>query len=69
MIKLRMNGTVILGLSDLNLTRLREGKPIQFSLSELGLDIGGSNQLFILHGETEESICRELGIDPKTGGL
>lgn len=64
MIKLVTGGQVVLGLSELNLTRLREGKPIQFPLSDLGL---GTGLMWIVYGATEADICATLGVDPDTG--
>ena len=46
----------IFGLSELNVQRLKEGKPVGIDLRELG-DRG---KVLILYGETEESIRDEL---------
>lgn len=47
---------VFLGLSDGNLVRLREGKPILIDMKPYGLD----GWAVIMHGATEEDITREL---------
>lgn len=46
----------VFGLSDLNLQKLREGKPIAFDLEPLG----GSGSVMIMWGQTEEHIAAEL---------
>jgi hypothetical protein len=50
------NGAFILGLDAENVKRLKEGKPILVSLAELG----GSDDVFIMYGETLDDIKREL---------
>jgi hypothetical protein len=47
---------ILLGLSEGNLTRLRQGQPINASLEVVGLRA----QVVILYGETEDDIRREL---------
>jgi hypothetical protein len=46
----------VFGLSAKNLELLREGKPIAFSLEPLG----GSGEVLIMFGETEQHIAAEL---------
>lgn len=65
MIKLRINSTIVLGLSKMNIERLQAGDPIKFPIVALGIE--GEGDVFIVYGETEQTICRELGIDPTTG--
>lgn len=50
------NGVFILGLDAENVRRLTAGKPILVSLAELG----GTDDVMILYGETLEDIKREL---------
>jgi hypothetical protein len=53
MIKARKDNTIILGLSDENIKRLKEGQPIKFNLKEHGFsDI----EVFIFNGKDEESM-------------
>lgn len=55
---------LIFGLSELNVQKLKENKPISFDLDVLGLE----GTVIILYGETEESITQDLkdiGILPK----
>lgn len=67
-LRLRREGTdgpfIVLGLSDMNLTKLREGMPITFPLAQLGL---GDGEVMIMSGKTERAMLRELerecGID------
>ena len=47
---------VILGLSELNITHLKEGKPILIDLLPFGMD----GQAVITYGKTEEVITQEL---------
>lgn len=47
---------ILLGLSDENIRRLRDGQPIHVLLSELGLDV----HVAIFYGETEEQMARDL---------
>ncbi len=48
---------VVLGLSHMNLTRLKEGDPIKFDASDLGLP---GTTILIFSGETERSMARDL---------
>jgi hypothetical protein len=63
----RENGQrfVLLGLSDDNVKRLREGKPIHVFGAELGAD----HDIIIAWGPTEDAIAADLsklfGIQPK----
>lgn len=50
------NGTFILGIDAENVKRLKEGRPILVSLAELG----GSDDVLIVYGETLQDIAREL---------
>lgn len=47
---------ILLGLSEENLRRLREGKPLLVQMSELGHE----GRVVIVYGETEEAIVRML---------
>ena len=57
MIKARSGDHFIYGLSAGNIERLKQGKPIFFPLSELGMPSG---TVTILYGETEEDIKQQL---------
>jgi hypothetical protein len=46
----------VFGLSDLNLQKLREGKPIAFDLEPLG----GKGSVMIMYGQTEAHIIAEI---------
>lgn len=50
------NGMFILGIDAENIKRLQEGRPIMLSLAELG----GTDDLAIMYGETLADIAREL---------
>lgn len=50
------NGLFILGIDAENVRRFKEGKPIMVSLAELG----GSDDVAIMYGETLEAIAAEL---------
>lgn len=52
-----VNGPWVLGLSEENLKRLREGKPILKSLAQFG---GPDVDLLIVYGVTEQAIKAEL---------
>jgi hypothetical protein len=67
MLKMHAGGTkddgkpfhlVILGLSHMNLARLKEGKPIDIDATDVGLPEG--TRIMIFSGETEQSMAREL---------
>ena len=69
---IKMGGTkpdgrkmVVLGLSEGNLMRLREKKPIVIHGEEIGW---GKHDIIICWGETEEKLVEELGsmIGPET---
>lgn len=69
MLKLKMtaNGkpTILIGLSDENIKRMREDKPVHIFLSELGL---GDGELVIFTGPDEEAMATTLedaGVLPK----
>lgn len=57
---------IILGLSHMNLARLKEGKPIDIDGTEVGLPAGF--RILIFSGETEQKMAHELGslIGPDT---
>lgn len=66
MVKFRRDNVVILGLSEENIQRLKDDKPIKFNMNEMGFpDI----TVFIITGKTEHSIAADIskmagGIDP-----
>lgn len=47
---------LIMGLSDLNVEKLTEGKPIHFDLEPLGME----GAIVILHGKTEDDISADI---------
>lgn len=53
MIKAKDKDTIIFGLSDENLRRLKEGEPISFNLSELGLP---PMNVVIFNGKDEQTM-------------
>lgn len=53
----------LIGLSDGNIERLRERKPIKFALRALGIEVDGD--VVIVWGPTEEDIAMELGMPAK----
>ena len=57
MIKARAGNAIVLGLSKINLDRLKEGKPIAFDGEEIGIP---HRRIFIMYGETELEIIHEL---------
>lgn len=57
MIKARAGNAIVLGLSKINLDRLKEGKPIAFDGKEIGIP---NRRIFIMYGETELEIIHEL---------
>lgn len=58
----RRDGTplIVLGISELNMQRLRRGSALVFPLRELGL---GEGDVSIVWGQDEMTIAKELGID------
>lgn len=63
MVKLKRGDTIFLGLSDENMKRLKEGKPIRFNLKDLGLQ---DTTVYIFNGTDEQSMAEFLGtITPK----
>ena len=61
MIKAKLNnGNVIFGITAENVRRMKDGKPIQIMMDELGL---GDKKIFIMYGEDEHAIIDKLGID------
>ncbi len=64
MIKARISdGSLIFGLSKINLEKLQQGQPIMINLKDLGQ---AEQKIFIVYGETEEKIIEDLpfNIDP-----
>ena len=59
MIKARSGDAIVLGLSAENIRRLQAGQPMKFSLRELGID----QTMYIVAGDTEQSILDDLGMD------
>lgn len=59
MIKARAGQLAIFGLSEMNLRKLREGKPIRIDMRELGFPEGPAAVL-ILYGKTEQDMERDL---------
>ncbi|RPJ39493.1 MAG: hypothetical protein EHM35_02285 [Planctomycetaceae bacterium] len=55
---------VLIGLSNMNISRLREGKPLHI----FGAELGTSHDIIIAWGNTEDDITKELrpyfGRDP-----
>jgi hypothetical protein len=57
MIKAQLsNGAVLLGLSFMNVEKLKQGKPIKFD----GRSFGFPGDVIIVYGETEEAIAKEI---------
>ena len=48
---------MVLGLSDENMQRIRNGQPIEFDAAELGIDC----RVLIVGGKTEDGIRGQLG--------
>jgi hypothetical protein len=62
MIKMRSDNTLIFGLSDMNMKKLKEGKPIKFNLKDLkvtGMD-PDKLKIAIFNGRTEESMTNQM---------
>jgi hypothetical protein len=55
MVKALTKDTIILGLSDENLKRLKNGEPIKFNLNELGLD---NMNVVIFNGKDEQEMYK-----------
>lgn len=66
MLKIKVNERqVVLGLSDMNLQKLKEGLPIKINLKDLDMqDI----EIFIFAGKDEHTMAEQFkdGIGPKT---
>jgi hypothetical protein len=62
MIKLRSGKTLIFGLSDMNMQKLRDGKPIKFDMKDLGCTGMDPDELkiAIFNGRTEASMTDEM---------
>lgn len=58
MIKAKCNdGTLIFGLSKINIEQLQKGKPIVFNLKDMGLE---DREVIIMYGETEDTMYKDL---------
>ncbi len=69
MIKLRSGNNIVLGLSARNVQLLEEGKPIYFQGAELGFPQLEQVKFFIVYGETEDAILKEMGIKADQGHI
>ncbi len=65
MIKFRAGNKVGFGLSKANIEKLKEGKPININMDEMGLP---GVSVMIFYGETEEQMQRDMAefIGPET---
>ena len=65
MIKFKADNLIGLGLSECNLKKLKEGKPITVNMSEMGFP---DMKIMIFYGETEEKMQQDLAkfITPET---
>lgn len=57
MVKGMIGETVLIGLSNENIRRLKKQLPMKFNLSELGLE---DREIVIMHGTTEKAILEKL---------
>lgn len=57
MIKALSGKTIILGLSEMNISKLQEGYPINFNLKDIGLD---DREVVIFVGKDEETMAKYL---------
>lgn len=57
MIKAKQGNTLILGLSDENLKRLKNGEPIKFNMKEVGFD---NIDVVIFNGKDEQKMKNDL---------
>lgn len=57
---------IIIGLSHMNLDRLREGRPIHCTARDFGFD--SDAEILIFSGETEQSMARDMAelVGPNT---
>jgi hypothetical protein len=56
MMQARAGDVLIFGLSEVNMTKLKEGKPITIELEGLGLP----GKVFIFYGKTEDDMKKDL---------
>jgi len=59
MIKARKDKTIIFGLSDENLKRLKKGQPISFSMADLKMGLDDID-VIIFNGRTEEDMMDQI---------
>ncbi len=68
MIKAKVGNTIILGLSDINIEKLKNNEPILFNLKEAGIEDIDVN-VMIFNGRTEESMMesmmKDMSLDTK----
>ena len=57
MVKFRIGDKIGLGLSKLNVKKLKQGKPIVIDTNELGIP---GHEIFIFYGDTEKDMELEL---------
>lgn len=57
MVKFKKGNTLVLGLSDENIARLKDGQPIKFNLNEVGM---GDNIVIIFNGKTEDEMYKVI---------
>lgn len=61
--KIKKGNILVFGITDENIKRLKEDKPIKFNLSELGMD---DITVYICHGKDEQALYEQFkeGINP-----
>lgn len=59
MIKANAGPLAIFGLSDINMQKLMEGKPIKIQMEDLGYT-GDPRVIIIMYGKTEAALTQEL---------
>lgn len=58
MIKAKLGDTLILGLEEENIKRLKENKPIVFDMAIFGMP----GKMVLMYGETQDAIKNELQV-------
>jgi hypothetical protein len=57
MLKAKIGNAVILGLSEMNLVKLKLGQPIKLNLKDLGFE---DREVYIFHGKDEKEMTETL---------
>lgn len=66
MLKAMAGNTLIIGITEGNVERMKDDKPVKFSLAEMGLDGSRVKEVVVFYGKDEQALFNQIkpGVDP-----